>query len=147
MIDVQPPNTGDTGKLGPWILSTVVTAVLGIVTALWAAFKGKDAKLVGGLEAQLIAKNTEIERLNNVIVKLGEKLDTQRADAEAKLDAERAAHKSDQDRALAAILHNDWHEAPTGMRAVCELVAGSSIRPGPPEPPRPPGKPPVRIPR
>ena len=25
MIDVQPPNAGDTGKLGPWILSTIVT--------------------------------------------------------------------------------------------------------------------------
>ena len=146
MIDVQPPTAGDAGKLGPWILSTIVTAVLGVVAALWAAFKGKDAELVGGLKAQLVERTREITDLKATIVKLGEKLDTQRDDAEIKLEMERAAHKRDQDRALAAILNNDWHEAPTGMRAICEMVEKSSMRPGPPELP-PPRPPPVRIPR
>jgi hypothetical protein len=144
VIDIpQPPNgDGGLGKYVPWAVSVVVA----LVAALWGAFRGKDAKLVGGLEAQLVERAREITELKTTIVKLGEKLDAQRAEAEAKLDAERAAHKHDQDRALAAILHNDWHEAPTGMRAVCELVAGASIHPDPPEPPRP-GKGPVRIPR
>lgn len=141
MIDIPQPSNGDgLGKYVPWIVSVVV----GLVAALWAAFRGKDAKLVGGLEAQLVERAREITELKATIIKLGEKLDDQRKDAKAELEEERTAHKRDQDRALAAILHNDWHEAPTGMRAVCELAATSSIRPDPPPvPPRPP----VRIPR
>jgi hypothetical protein len=145
MIDVQPPsNTTQDATRGmlPWL----ITLMLGVVGALWAAFKGKDAKLVGSLEAQLTAKDDIIKERDATIRGLGEKLDKQRGDAEAKLEETRTSHKRDMDRALSAILNNDWHEAPTGMRAICEMVEKSSTRPGPPELP-PPRLPPVRIPR
>ena len=151
MIDVQPPNPGDAGKLGPWILSTGVTIVLGVFAALWAAFKGKDAKLVGGLEAQLVAKDNIIKERDATIVRLGEKCDKLRGDAEVALEKQREEYKKltelraeDQRRMVGALLAardpdratDGYEESPTGVRELIDIVAPRRQPQRPPRIPR-----------
>lgn len=151
MIDVQPPNTGDAGKLGPWLLSTIITVVLAVFAALWAAFKGKDAKLVGGLEAQIKAKDDIIKERDTTIVGLGLKLDKQREEAAKELALQREEYKKlqearaeDQRRMVGALFaardpnrsSDGYEEAPTGVRELIDIVAPRRQPQRPPRIPR-----------
>jgi uncharacterized protein HemX len=155
MIDIQPPPVSDTRGVLPWLFSVV----LAIGAALWAAFRSKDAKLVGALEARIEEQAKQYAKLKETsdatITKLGEKLDKEREEARVELEEERKARMEDQRRMTKILLQmrgagrerpEEWKEAPTGIRNLLEIFEpsddprrdpDSSTPPPPKRPPRP----------
>jgi len=134
------------------------------VGAVWGMMRGKDAKLVGALEARIEEQKKQYEVLQAskeaVTASLGKKLDDQREDFEQKLNDERVARIEDARRTASLLLrghvkrgHSDrpteWDEAPTGVRELLELVVpglnSTDSRRDPSLPP--PAKRPPRLPR
>ncbi len=162
MIDVQPPpvSAQDAARgVLPWVFSVV----LAVGAALWAAFRAKDAKLVGALEARIEEQTKQYDALKSTseatITKLGEKLDKQREEAAAAFaeqqqerinDAKRTAklllqvHLQSQSQGGGRERPKEWEEAPTGVRDYLEIYeAGADARRDPDsiQPPRRPPRP------
>lgn len=158
MIDVQPPpvSAQDAARgVLPWLISVV----LAIGAALWAAFRAKDAKLVGSLEARIEEQTKQYDALkatsDATIVKLGEKLDKQRDEAAAVFAAQQQERINDAKRTAKLLLQvhlqsqsrerpKEWEEAPTGVRDFLEIYeAGADARRDPDsiQPPRRPQRP------
>lgn len=158
MIDVQPPpvSAQDVARgVLPWLISVV----LAIGAALWAAFRAKDAKLVGALEARIEEQTKQYDALkaasDATIVRLGEKLDKQREETAAAFAEQQQERINDAKRTAKLLLQvhlqsqsrerpKEWEEAPTGVRDFLEIYeAGADARRDPDsiQPPRRPPRP------
>jgi hypothetical protein len=135
------------------------------VGAVWGMMRGKDAKLVGALEARIEEQRKQYEVLQAskeaVTASLGKKLDDQREKFEQDLNDERLARIEDARRTASLLLRghvnrggrsdrpSEWDEAPTGVRELLELVVpglnSTDSRRDPSLPP--PAKRPPRLPR
>lgn len=162
MIDTPPPNVAQdlTHGIGPYLLTMAVAGV----GAVWGVMRGKDARLVGALEARIEEQKkqyTELQASKEAITaSLGKKLDDQREKFEQELNDERVARIEDARRTASLLLRGhvnrgrsdrptEWDEAPTGVRELLELVVPglgpSDSRRDPSLPP--PVKRPPRLPR
>lgn len=134
MIDTPPPVGPDlTHGWGPYLLTLAVAGV----GAVWGTMRGKDAKLVGALEARIEEQRKQLETLQAskeaITAILGKKLDDQREEFEQELEDERLARIEDARRTASLLLRGhvnrgrsdrptEWDEAPTGVRELLELV-------------------------
>ncbi len=161
MIDTPPPIGPDPiHGWGPYLLTLAVAGV----GAVWGTMRGKDAKLVGALEARIIEQKNQYEALqaskDAITESLGKKLDDQRERFEQELNEERVARIEDARRTASILLRGhvnrgrsdcptEWNDAPAGVRELLELVVpgfrSTDSRRDPSFPP--PAKRPPRLPR
>lgn len=110
--------------------------------ALWAALRTSNARLIGGLEAQIKEKDRVITEKDAVIAMLGDKCDKLREKSEEREKQISDQKQYDQDRMVRTLLAaraqgfgssgGPWEEeAPTGVRNVLDLLT-PSVRPRPP---------------
>ncbi len=139
MIDTPPPiGTDPTHGWAPYLLTLAVAGV----GAVWGTMRGKDAKLVGALEARIEEQRKQLEALEAskeaLTASLGKKLDDQRDKLQDELNEERKARIEDARRTAGLLLRehvgrgrsdrpSEWDEAPTGVRELLELVVPGAI--------------------